>query len=224
MRRILTAVTVFGFVTGLLFAGVERAAAAITDTPDVLPVGDTFVGAFGVENLPDFGNFESVQVEKGFASTAPIGSTISWGTGDLPRPDFDGLRLTERITNNTGVAWTDYHLTFDNPIDSMFDAHIALLDIPGTWAVTGSVPNFVAVNAPSVASSVTAGPASVDFVFASPILPGGNFGLLIAFTPLNDTVAGSVHITQTPSVPEPSAIILAALGMAVVLVWRRRFA
>jgi len=224
MRRILNAATVLSFVATLLFANVERTVAAIAVTPDPLPVGDAFVGAFGVANLPDFGNFEAVQVEKGFASTAPIGSTISWAEGDLPRQDFDGLRLIERITNNTNVAWTDYHLKFDNPIASMFEAHIPLLDIPGTWTVTGSVPNFVAVNAPAVASSVTVGTGSIDFVFANPILPGGDFGLLIAFTPLNDTLAGSLHITQTPSVPEPSAIILAALGMAGFLAWRRRFA
>jgi predicted secreted protein len=48
----------------------ERAVAVIVITPDPLPVGDTFAGAFGVANLPDFGNFEAVQVEARFASTA----------------------------------------------------------------------------------------------------------------------------------------------------------
>lgn len=222
MRKTLTAAIVPAFVASLLFARAERAAAVIAITPDPLPVGDTFAGVFAVANLPDFGNYEAVQVEAGLASTDPVGSTITWGTGDLPRADFDGLRLIERITNNTALPWTDYHVTFDDPLLSMFQAHVPLLDIPGTWAVTGSLPNYVVVNAPSVASSVTVGTSSVDFVFANPISPGGGFGLLLAFTSPNDTVAGSLHITQTPSVPEPSTIVLAALGIMGVRVSRRR--
>lgn len=206
----------------MLCGRAERAVAAIAITPDPLPVGDTFAGVFAVANLPDFGNFEAVQVEEGFATTDPVGSTITWGTGDLPRPDFDGLRLIERITNNTAVPWTDYHVAFDNPLLSMFEAHIPLLDIPGTWAVTGSLPSYVVVNAPSVASSVTVGTSSVDFVFANPLLPGGSFGLLLAFTSPNDTVAGSLHITQAPSVPEPSTIVLIVLGIVGVWASRRR--
>jgi len=213
MHRFLTAAATLGVV--LTCAAVSTA--AITVTPDALPAGDTVTG----ESAPVFytnysGAYPSVQVDALLGSNDSIGFTASFQAGDLPdSTGYPGLRLVERVTNNTSVPWTDFHVAFDNPV-SIF----VVTGIPETYTITGNIPNFVGDVAPGVATIAT-GASNVDFVFNSPISPGGSFGMYIAFSPTNFAMDGSTHIREVPSLPEPSAIVLAALGTAALLVWRR---
>ena len=213
MQRNLAATTLLA----LVFVTVGRAQAAITLTPDPPPAGDTFVGESAAVYFTNYsGAYAAIQVDASLALPSPLGFTASYQTGDLPDSStYDGLRLVERVANNTAVPWTRFQVAFDDPV-SLFLA----TGIPETYTLTGSVPNFIADIAPSIATLSTT-PSTVDFAFTSPILPGESFGMYIAFTPPNSLGDGSAHITETPNVPEPSAIILAALGLAAVLAWRR---
>jgi len=212
MQRIYTVATVLG----LVFVSVGRAPATINVVADTPPAGDTFVG----ESAPVFftnysGAYPAIQVDASLALPDPFGFTASYQTGDLPDTSgYDGLRLVERVTDNTAVPWTRFQVAFDNPV-SLF----VVSEIPETYTITGSVPNFTATIAPSIAMLSTT-PSTVDFAFTNPILPGESFGMYIAFTPPNNLGDGSVHITETPNLPEPSAIVLTALGTTALLLWR----
>jgi hypothetical protein len=216
MPRILTVAAVFSIV----LIGAEHSKAAITVTPDAVPGGDAFAGASAPVLFTNYsGAFPAIQVDAALATMDPIGFTTAYQNGDLPDSSgFDGLRLVERVTNNTAVAWSTFHVGFDDPV-SLF----VVSEIPSTYTITGSVPDFIATIAPTIGTPTT-GAASVDFAFASPLLPGQSFGMYLAYTLPETDGNASAHITQTAGVPEPATIVLAAFGMALLLIWRRRAA
>ncbi|HEY1603744.1 MAG TPA: PEP-CTERM sorting domain-containing protein [Pirellulales bacterium] len=192
--------------------------ATITVTPDALTGGDSFAGASAPVFFTNYsGAFPAIQVDAALATMDPIGFSTAYQSGDLPDSSgFDGLRLVERVTNNTAVAWSTFHIGFDDPV-SLF----VVSEIPSTYTITGDVPNFIATIAPTIGTP-TSGAASVDFAFASPLLPGESFGMYLAYTLPGTDGNGSAHITQTAGVPEPTTIVLAAVGGLILLLWRRR--
>jgi hypothetical protein len=46
--------------------------------------------------------------------------------------------------------------------------------------------------------------------------------MYLAYTLPGTDGNGSAHITQTAGVPEPTTIVLAAVGGLILLLWRRR--
>jgi hypothetical protein len=218
MRRILT----LAAALGLIFIAIGRSMAAITFTPDAPPAGDTVAGQSAPVLYTNYaGSYPSMQIDAMLGSNDSFGFTTGYAAGNLPdSTGYPGLRLVERAVNNSGVPWTNFHVTFDNPV-SIF----VVTGIPETYAITGSIPNFVATVAPGLASIATTD-STVDFVFTSPIAPGGSFGMYIAFSPNDYVTGGSTHISQVPGVPEPSTIALVAIGitslMARCIATRRR--
>jgi hypothetical protein len=214
MPRIIT----IAIAVATIFVGVQSAPAAITVTHDPLPAGDTLVGQSSPVLFTNYsGSYAALQVDTSLALPDPFGLTASYQTGDLPDSSgFAGLRLVERVANNTVVPWMRFQVAFDNPV-MLFVVN----QIPETYTITGNVPSFVATIAPSIATLSTT-QSTVDFAFTNPILPGESFGMYIAFTPPNSLGDGSAHITQTPNLPEPSTIVLAALGLGALFIARRR--
>jgi hypothetical protein len=155
----------------------------------------------GTNPFPDFpatggtGTFNNTElgavVTKDFTSLGDVPIIIN----DGPSTGLDTMQISERVTNHTGVDWTDFHL-----IVQSIDASPAL-----------SVGFLNVVNSTGQWTSQSTG---ADFLSLFGLVKDGDtfslsFNLAISASPDSFNLFG---IHETPSVPEPGSLVLMAVG------------
>jgi hypothetical protein len=138
-------------------------------------------------------------VEKTFTSIADLPIIVNGG----PSTGTDILHIDERVRNNTGVDWTDFHFMM-TPIDANPNLSVSFLNVTnptGDW------------------TSITPAPDMLTLVGHVPA--GGIFSLSFDLAISSDKDAYNLFaIHEVPSVPEPST--LALLGCSLVGLLRVR--
>ncbi len=222
MRRYVLSLAVLAF----LFGPVGQANAAIMSSNMDVSINQAQV------TFVDFENFtgRAAIADKEFRDLDPIPTIITYTSDDL---DFGiGFRLYEAITNNTGVAWIDYHLTIS---DGIF-----LPLVPGAGGDAGSpnLANLDTTGSPFILDLLLPGPGdsapvisgdTVWFDFTNnPILDGNILQIFVLIDSL-DRVGGSLTLTQHPSaspgaspIPEPGTLLLIGSGLVGIGVGARR--
>jgi hypothetical protein len=137
-------------------------------------------------------------LEKTFTSLGDVPIIIN--AGPSPAGGMESFHINERVRNNSGTAWTDFHLDVGG-----IDANPALLvEFQNVLNSTGEfTSNVVVPNALSLFGNV---PNGGDFSLSFDIKitdPQGAFALF------------GIH--ERPSVPEPSSLALAGIGLAALL-------
>jgi hypothetical protein len=169
-------------------------------------------------------------IEKTLNTFGDASYDLTYLASDLVNNDgygWDGIRIVELVTNNTGATWTDYHIKFDAPPGAFYWAPGMWSGAtPATYVVTNPAGGWTARLDQSIADMVGT-PNEVGFYFkpGHEIHPGDSFGLYVAAQPYDLGLDGTMEITQYPTaVPEPSTLLIwSGLGaIGLVAVWRRR--
>jgi hypothetical protein len=156
--------------------------------------------------------------------TATFTDTNSQVIGGVPPGSYLYINAPYefQITNNTGVAWTDFHLQTHTGGFGV-DTYVG----PGTAAFTGTY--FVAAAPPTFPSYTGAGQLDItsidiaplgilDFTVNLVIGPSESSGLLGILITANPTTGG-----VPPTVPEPSTLLLLGSGLVGLIGFRRKF-
>jgi hypothetical protein len=190
------------FVIATLSLSAAIASSALAD----LPVSSLTVQNVGANPFPGFPNTGGT----GSIITAGPGSAILEKTftslGDVPiilhsSPSIgvDFLHISEDVLNNTGVAWTDFHMTM-TPIDANPALKVEFLN------VTNATGEWTSIQPGTNSLSLFGFVANNDFFH-------------LAFDLKVTSVEGSFDlfgIHEFPSVPSPSASVLAMLGCSIL--------
>jgi len=184
------------FVLSAWLVGMSSAVA----TTMITHVGDNpyskFPATGGTGTFTNSNVASQAVVIKDFSSLGDIPIILSTSLS-IDGNGTSSLLINERITNHTGIDWTDFHLVF-----GVIDA-----GAPFTFAfqnVTNSTGDF---------SSIVTNPNLVTF--SGGTIPNGTtfsigFNAFVTDTPgLNNLLYG---IHEFPSVPEPSSVALLAMG------------
>ncbi|MBP7937345.1 MAG: PEP-CTERM sorting domain-containing protein [Phycisphaerae bacterium] len=140
-------------------------------------------------------------VEKTFTSLGDIPIIIH----STPSAGVDVLHIDERVGNNTGVDWTDFHFLFE-PIDANPVLNVAFLNVTnptGEWTSILPGPNHLTLLGSVPAGSIFS--LSFDLVISSEV---GSYDLF------------GIH--QYPTVPEPATAALLSLPLVGLVLRRRR--
>jgi hypothetical protein len=150
------------------------------------------------------------------APIAHVQTTLDWERiVSLASPG--GPTITEtlefEITNATTEDWTDYHFRFFNPF-AFFDPSV--VTIANVVLTTNPFANF-SIDANN--QLIGAGPErEARLTLAGGIVPiGGVFGVKLDLTYNN-----SVDVDGRPTIPEPSVLLLTALGTSLMALRARR--
>jgi hypothetical protein len=186
------------------FAGGAQAAATVLGFEALLDGSGGSLDSFSIDNV---GN--TIDLSKSFTSIAPLTLrvTVGHGTGS-----GGPLTVTESITNNTGQAWTDYHLEIFEPGQNE--------GVVFTAFQQSTLGGFTLEDAPA------SGPRNLDFLGD---LADGSSTEAVFTLSLPDPGAGNTYtfdLTQTPTIdgigpgpgPDPIPLPPAAwlLGSALV--------
>ena len=129
-------------------------------------------------------------------------SLVSFSDGPTDHPDMD---YTETVNNNTGIKWTDFEISIISaPNGSKFVPAVIFNEPfgPGVISLNGQLITFA--GGTGLPSGQTFKP---EFTIDSPV-----------------GASGTYVIRETPTVPEPSGLVLIGLGIASVanLKWHSR--
>jgi hypothetical protein len=171
-------------------AGVATGVTSITVGPNnFIPptgLGDADVVSFDP-------SLQKAVLEKTFEHLGDIPIIIDRG----PSQGVDTFHIDERVRNDTGVDWTDFHLKFDS-IDANPLLTVSFLNVDnptGEWKGIVSDPDEL-----SLFGSVPA---------------GGTFSLSFDLQMTDSPGAFALFgIRETPTIPEPTTLALMGLGLA----------
>ena len=232
-------------ITSLRLAAIiSLAGMPVAATPiiGVTGTGGASVIYEGAVTFPDFADFvgDATIVSKDHISTELI-LDVAYDAADYDLPN--AFRWGERITNSSGVAWTDYHIDitggtflFQASPTSAVPEFAAIGSLAGGPPITielvdGTVADIAGAkemtNVDGSRVLLSASATSVWFFFANPVLPTESFDIWIPVGGLNSSSSGTFQLTQSfSSVPEPSTGVLTLLGAllfgGVAKRWRRR--
>ena len=220
-------------VVGLTLMTPNHATASIS-IAESGPVSDVNLLFEGEVQFPDFNNFrgQATIMEKTINGLGPVELVVAYESGDIDFPNGNGgFRWGERITNNTGVAWTDFHIDLGgtNGQEFVFQAGtpgavpdfvvsmsdfgappvvVDLLDI-STNTLNGGVRTMTGVDGSEIVLS--ADQSSLWLFFADVLQPGESFDVWIPLSVSNAT-EGTFTLTQHASfVPEPTTLVIWSL-------------
>jgi len=129
-------------------------------------------------------------------------------------PDDPNISVYNGFENDTGFAWTDYHVVVK--MDHPFNLSNAAVDPPITdWTATP-----VALTSAVLEGGLYVG--NVDYYSGTPVPIGGelDFHYKISFTGYSSTN----YIQELYPTPEPGTLVLLVCGVLGLLAVRRRFA
>jgi PEP-CTERM motif-containing protein len=191
--------------TALVLSLAARAHAGVATGVTDIRVGDNpFFPPTGLGSA-DVASFDpqaqKAVLEKDFAHLGDIPIIIDRG----PSQGVDTFHVDERVRNDTGVDWTDFHLDFDS-IDANPLLTVSFLNVDnptGEWTNIVSDPDHL-----SLVGSVPA---------------GGTFSLSFDLQMTDSQGAFALFgIHETPSVPEPTTLALMGVGLAGIASAGRR--
>ena len=218
MRREVLAALVLCLTAGMS----SRVGAGIVSVSS--PVSLEYKGNVTYENT-EFGVFTGpgAILSATFSNSSPISSLITYDN----HPDFTttdgqttagGLRIAEVITNNSGMAWTNFEIRLSGTAGRFFynvdaPAIATIVNPSGPDPLeTGVVKYNNGNNGGQVVLSSNF--MVLDFSLATPIAPGGSVDFQNSLTGL-DLNGGSFTFTFAPNpfaVPEPSTIVLSSVS------------
>ncbi len=203
-------------IAALLFGGSISAASASAVITDITASGPG-LGSFSV--LANSTNDKGLDFSKTFDSVNPITLTFTVAHSVGNGGSYD---IIEAITNNTGTAFSDFHLSITEPTNA-----------PGNGVVftsfNSSTLDGFTLDSPSVTQPSpfnSSGPR--DLNFTGTLAAGDSANATFNLSPF-DPGTGNTYtftITQTPTVspipePETYAMLLAGLGLMGAMVRRR---
>ncbi|MBS0496672.1 MAG: PEP-CTERM sorting domain-containing protein [Proteobacteria bacterium] len=182
-------------VTALFFTGSISTASASADISNITASGlglGTFSWSLSGSNLT---------IDKTFNSVNPIDLefTVVHGTG------APGINVTEHITNNTGIDWTDFHFIISGHSGVVF-----------TDFSHSTLSGFTLEHAP------ISGPTNLNYLGA---LANGGISDGLFNLSMPDPGVGSsytFHLTQVPTIPEPETYAMFLIGLGLLGVTMRR--
>ena len=188
--------------TALIFAGSVSTASAAAVITNITASG----AGLGSFSYTDDG-FRNLDLTKVFDSVNPIVLTFTVAHDTGPGNPYN---ITEHITNNTGVDWTDFHFTITEPDH-------------------GSGVVFTSFNSSTLSGFTLDSPPSSgprDLNFTGSLVNGNEAHALFNISPF-DPGAGNTTtftLTQVPTIPEPEtyAMLLAGLGLLGFMAHRRK--
>jgi hypothetical protein len=198
-RQALSTHTLLTLLVALALA--TTAQADIVGTPTISGPGGT--GVIG----PNGGTLTEPALN--YTSLAPLDVTITVDSAARyyvsETTSFAGITGVE---NNTGVSWSGFTWQL-------------ISEVPGSLVYDPNSPNFSGIDFffPAYFANATGTPTLATF--SGGTLPSGSF-----FEPafkIDFPSAGTYVVRETPiAVPEPSGLILLALGAATAMLWRLR--
>jgi hypothetical protein len=166
---------------------------------EVTYVGNNPFGNLGFPNTGGTGTIAGQQpgsatLEKTFTSLGDIPIIVDGGP--LPAGGMDTIKISERIRNNTGVGWTDFHLGV-GLIDASPNLQVDFLNVTNP---TGEFSSFMTM------------PRGLWFFGNVPngAIPSISFDLKITGQQGAFYLFG---IHEFPTVPEPATLALAGCGL-----------
>jgi len=162
-------------------------------------------------------------IQKRFGGVGIMGLDVSLSGFDFDWPN--GIGWTERVFNESDLAWTDYHLQLDQSSAVFFtDLPIfspSLVVINGGADIDWYSPNTIVKTDSLGTLTLSADRKTIDIIFANPVAPGSFFDM---HTPIEGLANSTMfHIDQYPTVvPDPAAAWTRLAGLATLLVLRLR--
>jgi hypothetical protein len=203
-------------IAALIFGGSVSTASASAVITDITASGPG-LGSFSVLASPT--DEKGIDLSKVFDSVNPITLTFtvahSVGNGG-------SYNFIESITNNTGTAFSDFHLSITEPTNAPGNGVVFTNFNSST--LEGFTLDSPSMNQPSPFNS--SGPRDLNFTGTLAVGESANAGFnLSPFDPGTGNTY-TFTITQTPTVspipePETYAMLLAGLGLMGAMVRRR---
>jgi hypothetical protein len=186
-----------------LIAAAANAGVVATGVTSIT-VGDNpfFPPSGGTGDVASFDpNAQTAVLEKDFTQIGDIPIIIDRG----PSQGVDTFHIDERVKNDTGVDWTDFHFVFQS-IDANQALNVSFLNVAnptGEWTSSFPEPNQLTLFG---------------------LVPAGGIFSLSFDLQMNDQkdAFALFAIHEFPSVPEPTTLALTGLGLAAICAGRRR--
>jgi hypothetical protein len=204
-------------IAALLLGGSVSTASASSVITDITASGPG-LGTFSVMASPT--NDKGLDFTKVFDSVNPITLTFTVAHSVGNGGSYD---VVESITNNTGTAFSDFHLSIAGPTDASGNGVVFT-------SFNQSTLGGFTLDSPSMSQSSpfnATGPR--DLNFTGNLAAGDTTQLSFHLKPFDPGVGNTYTftITQTPTVspipePESYAMLLAGLGLMGYMVKRRR--
>jgi PEP-CTERM motif-containing protein len=205
-------------IAALIFGGSISTASASAVITDITASG-AGMGSFSV--LASSTNDKGLDLSKTFDSINPITLTFTVAHSVGNGGSYD---VVESIANNTGTAFSDFHLSITEPTNASGNGVVFTSFNSSTLA--GFTLDSPSMNQPSPFNS--SGPR--DLNFTGTLAAGGTADAAFHLSPFDPGVGNSYTftITQTPTVmspvpePETYAMLLAGLGLMGAMVKRAK--